>query len=67
MKYEIYKTRTMLRRRTQWRWRLRAANHKIVAVSGESYCNYADCAAAVTLVQGSAQARVVVLGQSRPQ
>ncbi len=66
MKYEIYKRRTWMRRSTQWRWRLLAANNKIIAVGGESYNNYADCAAAVSLVQGSASARVVLLADPTP-
>jgi uncharacterized protein YegP (UPF0339 family) len=33
-----------------WRWRLRAANQKIIADSGEGYINEADCRAAITLV-----------------
>lgn len=37
----------------QWRWRLRAANHRIVAESGEAYRNRDDCIAAIALVKGS--------------
>ena len=34
----------------QWRWRLRAANHEIIA-QGESYVNKRDCERAVTLLK----------------
>jgi len=33
----------------QWRWRLRAGNHEIIA-SGESYINKADCLHAIGLI-----------------
>lgn len=36
----------------QWRWRLKAANHKIVA-QGESYVNRADCEHAVALLKST--------------
>jgi uncharacterized protein YegP (UPF0339 family) len=36
-----------------WRWRLRAANNRIIANSGEGYRNKADCQAAVQLVKSS--------------
>ena len=36
----------------QWRWRLKAANHEIIA-SGESYWNEADCDKAIDLVKGT--------------
>jgi uncharacterized protein YegP (UPF0339 family) len=42
----------------QWRWRLRAANHRIIAESGEAYHNRADCLAAIALVKGSASTPV---------
>lgn len=42
----------------QWRWRLEAANHRIVACSGEGYHNKADCLAGITLVKGSSNAPV---------
>lgn len=43
MIFEIYRQRRGLFRRTQWAWRLRAANGRILAVSGEGYNNRADC------------------------
>jgi uncharacterized protein YegP (UPF0339 family) len=34
----------------QWRWKLYAANNRIIANSGEGYFNKADCKAAIDLV-----------------
>lgn len=42
----------------QWRWRLVAANNRIVANSGESYWNEADCDHAIGLVKTSYNAPV---------
>ncbi|MBL8649903.1 MAG: DUF1508 domain-containing protein [Sphingopyxis sp.] len=36
----------------QWRWRLKGANHEIVA-SGESYIYERDCDHAIDLVKGT--------------
>lgn len=36
----------------QWRWRLKAANHEIIA-SGESYVNERDCDHAIDLVKST--------------
>jgi uncharacterized protein len=36
-----------------WRWRLRAANNRTIADSGESYHNKQDCHSAIQLVKGS--------------
>jgi uncharacterized protein len=36
----------------QWRWRLKSANHEIIA-SGESYWNEANCDHAINLVKGT--------------
>lgn len=41
-----------------WRWHLVAANNRIIADSGESYHNKADCLAAINLVKGSGNAPV---------
>jgi len=41
-----------------WRWRLLAANNKIIANSGEGYYNKADCRAAIELVKNSKDAPV---------
>ena len=42
----------------QWRWRLKSANGKIIADSGESYWNKADCLHAINLVKASHSAPV---------
>lgn len=42
----------------EWRWRLKAANGRIIAVSGEGYVRKADCEAAIALVKGSSSAPV---------
>lgn len=42
----------------QWRWRLIAANNRIIANSGESYYNKQDCLSAISLVKGSGAAPV---------
>lgn len=36
----------------QWRWRLRAANHEIIA-SGEGYHNKQDCQHAINLLKST--------------
>ena len=41
-----------------WRWRLYAANNRIIAESGESYHNKQDCLSAINLVKGSSNAPV---------
>lgn len=43
---------------SQWRWRLLAANNRIIATSGESYWNKQDCLHAIDLVKGSSAAPV---------
>jgi uncharacterized protein YegP (UPF0339 family) len=42
----------------QWRWRLRAANNRTIADSGESYWNKNDCLSAINLVKGAFNAPV---------
>lgn len=42
----------------QWRWRLRAANNRIIAESGEGYHNRQDCLDAIALVKRSGQAPI---------
>lgn len=44
----------------QWRWRLYAANNRIIANSGEGYYNLADCRHAIDLVKGAVNATVRV-------
>lgn len=54
MTYYLYKDAKF-----EWRWRLRAANNKIIAVSGEGYKNKSDCTHAIALVKQSANAPIV--------
>lgn len=35
---------------SRWRWRLYAANNRIIANSGENFTNYDDCIASINLV-----------------
>lgn len=53
MHYEVYKDTA-----GEWRWRLRAANNKIIANSGEGYANRTDCLSAIDLVKSSKDAPV---------
>lgn len=47
MRFQIYKSGN------QYRWRLLAANNKIIADSGEAYHNKQDCIAGINLVKGT--------------
>jgi uncharacterized protein YegP (UPF0339 family) len=49
--------------REEWRWRLRAANHEIIA-QGESYKRLRDCIKAIQLIKACAIADVVLPGNS---
>ena len=51
MYFQIYKQQAGLLN-TQWRWRLKSANHEPIA-SGESYYNKADCLHAIELIRGA--------------
>ena len=42
----------------EWRWNLHAANHQIVATSGEGYKNKNDCLHGINLVKSSSDAPV---------
>lgn len=44
-----------------WRWRLRSANNRTIADSGEAYVNKGDCLAGIDLVKGSGPAPVYEL------
>ena len=52
MYFQLYKSGT------QWRWRLRAANHKIVADSAEGYWNKDDAINGINLVKSAWNAPV---------
>lgn len=53
MKYSVYTDSS-----GYYRWRLKAANYRIIADSGESYHNRSDCLAAIQLVKASYAAPV---------
>ena len=40
---------------SNWRWRLRAGNGRIIADSGEGYVALADCDHAISLIQNGAK------------
>lgn len=42
----------------EWRWRLKAANGRILADSGEGYVNLSDCLEDIDRVKGSTDAPV---------
>mgnify|MGYP003149282163 CR=1 FL=1 len=54
MRYNVYQDS-----QGHWRWRLYAANNRIIADSGESYYNRQDCVGAINLVRGSGSAPIV--------
>ena len=43
----------------EWRWHLESANHRILAVSGESYEDEDSCTDAIALVKSARDAPVV--------
>ena len=47
-KYEIYQDT-----KSEWRWRYKAGNGEIIAVSSEGYKEKRDCAHGIDLVKGS--------------
>lgn len=53
LNYSVYKDA-----KQEWRWRLQAANNRIIADSGESYHNKQDCLAGIELVKNSKDAPV---------
>ncbi|MGE0644160.1 MAG: YegP family protein [Nitrospira sp.] len=53
MQYRIYKDAA-----GYWRWRLLAANNRIIADSGESYIHKAHCQDAINLVKNSSYAPI---------
>lgn len=53
MRYQIYKDTA-----SYWRWRLLAANNRVLADSGEGYHNRQDCLSAIDLVKSAYNAPV---------
>jgi uncharacterized protein YegP (UPF0339 family) len=54
MKFHIYKDY-----KGEWRWRLKAANGRVLADSGESYTTKQACHEGVELVRGAGGSPVV--------
>ncbi len=54
MHFEVFRARPGMLRRTQWRWRLRADNSRIIASSGEGYNNRSDALYAIHLIKKDA-------------
>lgn len=56
-KFEVYKDN-----RGEWRWKFKASNGKIIAVSSEGYINKQDCEHAIEIVKREApDAKIVYL------
>ena len=53
MYYQYYQDSRM-----EWRWRLRAANHEIIAVSSEGYSSERACLDSIELVKQAHNAPV---------
>jgi uncharacterized protein YegP (UPF0339 family) len=53
MRYNIYKDK-----QGYWRWRLLAANNRVIADSGEAYFNKQDCLHGIDLVKSAYNAPV---------
>ena len=53
MRFEYYQDDT-----SDWRWRLRSDNNKIVADSAEGYRNKADCLHGISLVKSAHNATI---------
>ena len=45
--------------RDEWRWLLKADNHKLIAISAEGYNNERDCVAAIERVKNSMDTEVL--------
>ena len=56
MNFEIFEDT-----RGEWRWRLKSANGKIIAASGEGYVNKEDCEHGIKLVKSCTGSAVVYI------
>ena len=54
MKFYVYRDAAEM-----WRWRLRAADHKIIADSAQGYTKKTECYHAISLVKAATNATVV--------
>ena len=59
MEYELYKSGS------EWRWRLRAANGKVIA-NGEGYKNKVDALSVIDLIKASSQCEIRQITESPP-
>ena len=48
MYFEMYRDA-----RNEWRWRLKASNHEIIAVSSEGYASKQSCSHSIDLVKST--------------
>ena len=48
MYFEMYRDT-----RNEWRWRLKAGNHEIIAVSSEGYASKQSCSPSIDLVKST--------------
>ncbi len=55
LRFSVYKDT-----KGEWRWRLQAANNRIIADSGEGYKNKADCLHGISLIRDKAPISIVV-------
>lgn len=62
---EIYKSRRVLKRRREWRWRFVAGNGKRLANGGEGYANLGELLDALARVIGVARGDLLELQVSR--
>jgi uncharacterized protein YegP (UPF0339 family) len=60
VKYEVYKAHN-----DEWRWRLRADNHEILAIASEGYRRRIDAMRAIELVQASDNAEIEIEGDDK--
>ncbi len=53
MYYQVYRDAAR-----EYRWRAKAANHQIIATSGEGYKNKADCVSAIHILKSNPDAPI---------
>lgn len=56
MMFEVYQDTA-----GNWRWRLKAANHQIIAESGEGYDSKQRCLEGIDVLKGCSSAKVVLI------
>ncbi len=66
---QVWTEKRLLKRRKQYRWRIKAGNGRIIATGSEGYYNLADLMNAVTLVQAALveyEGRAIPIHDGRP-